>query len=105
MSEINNNFSHLQLINYAVQIGDKTTDKVGIFNCNKLPTGVAIQCIETDTFNPYLLTMTKEHFQSLFLDDAPMESPNDSEDGSDVTADSEDTAARKIMPSWPFTAN
>lgn len=67
------NFSHIQMINYNVQIGDRITPKVAIFNCNKLPTGVAIQCIETDTFNPYLLTMTQDHFQALFLDDAPID--------------------------------
>lgn len=64
-----NDFSHLQMLNYEVQIGDKVTKKVALFNCNKLPTGVAIQCIETDTYNKYLLTMTKEHFQALFCDD------------------------------------
>lgn len=69
-----NDFSHLRTINYNVQIGDRVTPKIGIFNQNKLPTGVAIQCIETDTFNPYLLTMTQEHFQSLFLDDNPLTS-------------------------------
>lgn len=63
------NFSHLQMLNYNVQIGDKVTPKVAIFNCNKLPTGVAVQCIETDTYNKYLLTMTAEHFNALFLDD------------------------------------
>lgn len=72
-------FSHLQMINYNVQIGDKVTPKVAIFNQNKLPTGVAIQCVETDTFNPYLLTMTQEHFQALFLDDKPLEDDEDSD--------------------------
>lgn len=62
-------FSHLQMIRYDVQIGDRITPKVAIFNCNKLPTGVATRCIETDTFNNYLLTMTQEQFQALFLDD------------------------------------
>ena len=76
-------FSHLQMISYNVQIGDKVTHKVGIFNCNKLPTGVAIQCIETDTYNPYLLTMTQEHFNALFLDDKPQDT---------VTADSDNTS-------------
>jgi len=71
-------FSHLQMVNYEVQIGDRTTPRVAIFNCNKLPTGVAIQCIETDTFNPYLLTMTQEHFRALFLDDAPITSADNS---------------------------
>lgn len=71
-------FSHLQMVNYNVQIGDKVTPKIAIFNCNKLPYGVAVRCIETDTFNPYLLTMTKEHFKSLFLDDKEIE--DDSEE-------------------------
>lgn len=66
---MNSNFSHLQMINYNIQIGDNVVPKVAVFNCNKLPTGVAIKCIETDTYNKYLLTMTKEHFTALFLDD------------------------------------
>lgn len=72
-------FSHIQMLRYEVQIGDRVTNKVALFNCNKLPTGVAIKCIETDTFNPYLLTMTEEHFKSLFLDDGDIavESDND----------------------------
>jgi len=70
-------FSHIQTINFNVQIGDRITPKIAIFNCNKLPTGVAVQCIETDSYNPYLLVMTKEHFQSLFLDDQPLQAASD----------------------------
>ena len=77
------NFSHLQMVNYNIQIGDKVTPKVGIFNCNKLPTGVAIQCIETDTFNKYLLTMTREHFNALFLDDMEPETKENQESNED----------------------
>lgn len=67
-------FSHLQQIEYNVQIGDKITPKIALYNCNKLPYGVAVQCIETDTYNKYLLTMSKEHFNALFLDDQIIES-------------------------------
>ena len=72
-------FSHLQRIDYTVQIGDVVTKKIALFNQNKLPTGVAIKCVETDTDNPYLLTMTLEKFQALFLDDAPLDFPDDEE--------------------------
>ena len=64
--------SHLQTISYAIQIGDNVIEKIAIFNQNKLPTGVAMKCIETDTFNKYLLTMTKEHYDALFLDDGEL---------------------------------
>ena len=77
------NFSHLQRIDYTVQIGDVVTKKVALFNQNKLPTGVAIKCVETDTDNPYLLTMTLEKFQSLFLDDAPLDFPDDEKEVAD----------------------
>lgn len=63
------NFEHIQLINYAIQIGSNVVDKVAIFNCNKLPYGVAVQCLEVGAYNPYLITMTKEQFNRLFLDD------------------------------------
>lgn len=66
-------FSHLQMVNYNVQIGDLITPKVAIFNCNKLPYGVAVKCIESDTFNKYMLTMTREQFVALFLDDVEVE--------------------------------
>lgn len=62
-------FSHIQLVEYSVQIGGHITEKIAMFNCNKLPTGVATRCIETDTYNPYLLTMSKEQFIALFMDD------------------------------------
>jgi hypothetical protein len=51
-------------------IGDHVTSKIAIFNCNKLPLGVAVKCIENDAPNKYLLTMTKEQYIALFLDDA-----------------------------------
>ena len=75
-----NDFSHIQMIRFNVQIGDHVTPKVAIFNCNKLPYGVAVKCIETDTFNPYMLTMTEEHFKSLFLDDKPIETSQESKE-------------------------
>lgn len=61
--------SHIQTINYNIQIGDNIIERIGIFNCNKLPTGVAIKCIETDTFNKYLITMTRDQYVAIFLDD------------------------------------
>lgn len=51
-------------------IGDHITNKIALFNCNKLPLGVAVKCIENDAPNKYLLTMTKEQYIALFLDDA-----------------------------------
>ena len=62
-------FSHLQMIPFNLQLGDKVIPKIAMFNCNKLPTGVAYKCIETDTYNPYLLVVTEEQFNALFLDD------------------------------------
>lgn len=70
------NFSHIQMIRYNIQIGDTVTPKVAMFNCNKLPTGVAIKCIESDTYNDYLITMTQAQFEALFLDDASLDAPN-----------------------------
>lgn len=72
-----NDFSHLQMINYDVQIGETVTRKVAIFNCNKLPYGIAVKCIETDTFNRYMLTMTYDQFKALFLDDQEKENQNE----------------------------
>lgn len=63
-------FSHIQTIRYAIQIGNTSVDYVGIFNCNKLSTDTAIKCVQTDTHNKYLLTMTLEQFEAVFLDDA-----------------------------------
>lgn len=65
-----NNFTHIQTITYDVMIGDHITNKIALFNCNKLPLGVAVKCIENDAPNKYLLTMTKEQYIALFLDDA-----------------------------------
>jgi len=65
-----NDFTHIQTITYDVMIGDHVTSKIAIFNCNKLPLGVAVKCIENDAPNKYLLTMTKEQYIALFLDDA-----------------------------------
>ena len=65
-----NDFTHIQTITYDVMIGDHVTNKIAIFNCNKLPLGVAVKCIENDAPNKYLLTMTKEQYIALFLDDA-----------------------------------
>lgn len=65
-----NDFTHIQTITYDVMIGDHVTNKIAIFNCNKLPLGVAVKCIENDAPNKYLLTMTKEQYVALFLDDA-----------------------------------
>lgn len=72
-------FSHIQMLRYSVQIGDKVTPKIAIFNCNKLPTGVAAACIENDSYNKYLLTMRQDHFEALFLDDRKLdkEDPNE----------------------------
>lgn len=63
-------FTHIQTITYDVMIGDHITNKIALFNCNKLPLGVAVRCIENDAPNKYLLTMTKEQYIALFLDDA-----------------------------------
>lgn len=63
-------FTHIQTITYDVMIGDHITNKIALFNCNKLPLGVAVKCIENDAPNKYLLTMTKEQYIALFLDDA-----------------------------------
>lgn len=79
-------FSHLQIVDFNLQVGENSTPMVGIFNTNKLPTGVAIKCIETNTPNIYLLTMTRAHFISLFLDDAGL---NDTADTNASTADAE----------------
>lgn len=79
-------FSHLQIVDFNVQVGENLTPMVGIFNTNKLPTGVAIKCIETNTPNIYLLTMTQAHFVSLFLDDAEL---NATAAASTSTADAE----------------
>ena len=101
--------SHIQTISYAIQIGDNVIDKIAIFNQNKLPTGVAMKCIETDTFNKYLLTMTKEHYVALFLDDGELtlsedEPVEDAQEGIsadvveqpvDIHGDSEATDAEK----------
>ena len=70
--------SHIKSINYTIQIGDEVISKVAIYNCNKLPEGIVYRCLEHDTFSKYLLTMTKEHFEALFLDDGEL---NLSEDG------------------------
>lgn len=77
--------SHIQTISYAIQIGDNVIDKIAIFNQNKLPTGVAMKCIETDTFNKYLLTMSMEQYTALFLDDGELNLTNEDEpsEGSD----------------------
>lgn len=85
-----NDFSHLQMVNYNVQIGDRVTPKVAIFNCNKLPTGVAMKCIETDTHNKYLLTMTLENFEALFLDDHDAEEKEPASKPDPEPASSED---------------
>lgn len=69
--------SHIQTINYSIQIGDNVIDKIAIFNQNKLPTGIAMKCIETDTFNKYLLTMSMEQYNALFLDDGELNLTND----------------------------
>lgn len=101
--------SHLQTVNYSIQIGDHVIEKIAIFNQNKLPTGVAMKCIETDTFNKYLLTMTKEHYVALFLDDGELtfsedEPVEDAQEGIpsdvveqpvDIYGDSEATDAEK----------
>ena len=79
-------FSHLQIVDFNLQVGENSTPMVGIFNTNKLPTGVAIKCIETNTPNIYLLTMTRAHFISLFLDDAEL---NDTAAASESTAEAE----------------
>lgn len=80
---LTSDFSHLQMVEYNVQIGERITPKIAIFNCNKLPNGVVARCIETDTFNPYLLTMTREQFEALFLDDNPIDArPSDPSDSS-----------------------
>lgn len=77
------NFSHLQSIEYDVMIGDHITPKIALFNCNKLPLGVAVKCIENDAFNKYLLTLTKEQYVALFLDDNDVQNHNDSEENKD----------------------
>ena len=61
--------SHIQTINYTVQVNDSVIRKVAIFNTNKLPTGVAIKCIESDTYNKYLLVLSEEQYNAIFLDD------------------------------------
>lgn len=75
-----NNFTHIQTITYDVMIGDHVTNKIAIFNCNKLPLGVAVKCIENDASNKYLLTMTKEQYMALFLDDAEIVEDRGEED-------------------------
>lgn len=66
-------FNHLQTIEYDVVIGDVSTPNIAIFNCNKIPTGEAIKCVETGVYNRYVLPMTREQFTALFLDDIDIE--------------------------------
>ncbi len=83
--------SHIKTFEYNIQIGDNSIEKVAIFNCNKLPDGVAARCIETDTFNKYLLTMTKEHYIALFLDDGEFGVQDEEQSNPEpVESDSED---------------
>lgn len=63
------NFSHIQMFNYSIRTGNILVEQVALFNCNKLPTGVAFECARNNADNPYLLTMPKSKFDALFLDD------------------------------------
>ena len=74
--------SHIQTINYSIQIGDCTEQRVAIFNTNKLPTGLAEKCIMSDVYNKYLITMSAEQYVALFLDDGEFLGTTDYEDTS-----------------------
>lgn len=64
-----NDFSHIQMFNYSICQGNVLVEQVGLFNCNKLPTGIAFECARNGINNPYLLTMSKAKFNALFLDE------------------------------------
>lgn len=62
--------SHLQELRFNLQSEDSVIPMVALINQNKLPTGVAIKCIEESIDNPYLVVLPVSKFNSLFLDDA-----------------------------------
>ena len=64
--------SHIEVLPYNLQVGDKVIEKVALFNNNKIPTGMVHRCLESDTDNKYLITMTKEKYIALFLDDGEL---------------------------------
>ena len=85
--------SHIQTINYSIQVEDKIVDMIAIFNQNKLPTGVAFKCIETDTFNKYLFRMTKEQYVAIFLDDGEFQPESELEPKETVSTNVSDAEA------------
>lgn len=74
--------SHIQIINYSIQIDGRAEQRVAIFNTNKLPTGMAEKCIINDVYNKYLITMSAEQYVALFLDDGEFLGTTDYEDTS-----------------------
>ena len=81
--------SHIQTMNYAIQIGDTVIKKIAIFNTNKLPTGIAVKCIETDTYNKYLLTLSEEQYNAIFLDDGDYNPELSTEESKEINENQE----------------
>lgn len=54
------------IIEYTIKIDDNSTDKVAVYNDDKISYQTACACVSTDTYNPYLITMDKEHFENVF---------------------------------------
>lgn len=60
---------HIKTLEYNIEIDGKVIPKIAIYNQNKIPTGVVQKCIEHDTYSRYHITMLKDQYVSIFLDD------------------------------------
>ena len=64
------NFEHIQTVIYHMELQDGVTiPMIALYNCNKIPTGVVRKHIQNGTGDKYLLKLTMEQFNALFLDD------------------------------------